>query len=158
MKKLVWIVALAVLMASSVVSAADEDLAVVVNKSNSASNLTKSQLRKLVLGEQSSWPGGAKVAVVLRPSGTPERDAILKSICRMSEDGYEQHVMHANFSGDSAAAAKIVTSAAAVRQFVGSTAGAIGFLRLADVNDSVKVIGVDGAMPGQSEYKIKAAK
>ena len=59
------------------VLAADTDLAVIVNKSNTISNVTKSQLRKLVLGEQASWPSGAKVVVVLLQPGTAERDGVL---------------------------------------------------------------------------------
>src|SRR5258708_8314933 len=103
MKKLFWILALIALAVPVFVLAADDDLAVVVNKGNSASNLTKSQLRKLVLGEQGSWPGGAKVTVVLQSPGSPERDGVLRSICRMSEDDYNQHLMHASFSGDAGA-------------------------------------------------------
>jgi ABC-type phosphate transport system substrate-binding protein len=158
MKKLMCTTILALLALTSAVRAADDDLVVIVNKSNSATNLTKSQLRKLVLGEQGSWPGGAKVTVVLRSPGSPERDGVLKSVCRMSEDDYNQHVMHANFSGDTSAAPKIAPNAAAVRQLVASSPGAVGFLRASDVNDSVKVVSVDGATAGQPDYKIKAGK
>lgn len=139
----------------SVMAAGDDDLAVVVNKSNSATNLTKSQLRKLVLGEQDSWPSGQTVTVVLRNPGDTERDGVLRTICRMTEDDYNQHVVHARSSGEAGAAPKVIGSAAAVRQFVASTPGAIGFLRMADVNDTVKVVSVDGIAPGQAEYKVK---
>jgi ABC-type phosphate transport system substrate-binding protein len=140
------------------VLAADTDLAVIVNKSNTISNMTKSQLRKLVLGEQASWPSGFKVVVVLLQPGTPERDGVLRSICRMSEDDYNQHQMHANFSGETNTAPRVVNSAAAARQVVENTPGAIAFLHLADVKDSVKTITVDGASAGQPDYKIKAGK
>jgi len=105
------------------VLAADADLAVIVNKSNTISNVTKSQLRKLVLGEQPSWPGGFKVVVVLLQPGTPERDGVLRSICRMSEDDYNQHQMHANFSGETNTAPKVVNSVAAARQGGGEHPG-----------------------------------
>jgi ABC-type phosphate transport system substrate-binding protein len=139
-------------------SAADNDLAVVVNKANSASNLTKSQLRKLVLGEQGSWPGGVKVTVALRAPGNPERAGVLRAVCRMSEDDYIQHSMHADFTNEGASAPKIVASASAVRQMVGSVPGAIGFLPLKEVNDSVKVVSVDGVAAGEADYKIKVGQ
>ncbi len=138
--------------------AADTDLVVIVNKGNSTGNVTKSQLRKLVLGEQASWPSGAKVTVVLQSPGTAERDGVLRSVCRMSEDDYNQHQLHASFSGETNTAPKVVASALAVRQLVASTPGAIGFLRAADLNDSVKAISVDGSTVGQPDYKIKAGK
>jgi hypothetical protein len=76
----------------------------------------------------------------------------------MSEDDYNQHQMHANFSGETNTAPRIVNSAAAARQLVASTPGAIGFLRNSDINDSVKAISVDGSSVGQPDYKIKAGK
>jgi len=158
MRKLILIGITAVLAIPWVLSAADTDLAVVVNKSNEASNLTKSQLRKLVLGEQGSWPGGQRVTIAFRSPGNPERTSVLKTVCRMSEDEYDQHALHADFTGEGTVRPKVVGSAAAVRQLVASAPGAIGFLRLADVNDSVKVVSVDGVAAGQPEYKIKVGE
>ena len=82
----------------------------------------------------------------------------MRSVCRMSEDDYNEHLMHANFSGDNAAVVRVVGSGAAVRQVVASTPGAIGFVRAADVNDSVKVASVEGATAGNPDYKIKTGK
>src|SRR5882724_2464030 len=140
MTKLICTLCFIILSAPFAGLAADSDLAVVVNKSNAVDNLTKGQLRKIVLGEQSSWPGGKKVSVLLRTPGQPERDGVLHSVCGMSEDDFNQHLMHANFSGDSGGAPKALGSAVAVRQLVISVPGAIGFLRVADVNVSVKVV------------------
>jgi phosphate transport system substrate-binding protein len=148
----------AALTACTVVAADNNDLAVVVNKANSASNLTKSQLRKLILGEQGSWPGGVKAIVVLRAPGDPERAGLLHAVCRMSEDDYVQHSMHADFTNEGAAPPKIVSSVAAVRQLVASAPGAIGFVPLKEVNDSVKVLSVDGVAAGEPDYKIKVGQ
>jgi phosphate transport system substrate-binding protein len=134
---------------------AGDDLAVIVNKSNPIDNLTKAQLKKLVLGEQASWPGGKKVSVVLRSPGTPERAIVLRSICGMSEDDFNQHLMKANFNGETGAAPKALSSAVAVRQLVMSIPGAIGFIRLSEVNDTVRVITVDSVAAGQPGYKVK---
>jgi TonB family protein len=154
MNKLICVLTLATLAAPAVMLA-DDDLAVVVNKANSANNLTKSQLRKLVLGEQGSWPGGAKVTVVLRDTGTAERDGVLRSVCRMTEDDFNEYLKHADFSHETGGAPKIMPSAAAVRNLVANTPGAIGFLPPAEVNDSVKAVSVDGKSAGQGSYAIK---
>ncbi len=158
MRKLISLCITAALAVPCVMFAADNDLAVVVNKANSVSNLTKSQLRKLVLGEQGSWPGGAKVTVALRSPGSPERSGVLKVVCRMSEDDYTQHSMHSDFTGESITPPRILSSNAAIRQFVASSPGAVGFIPLKDVNDSVKVISVDGVAAGEADYKIKAGQ
>src|SRR5579871_3431761 len=138
--------------------AADDDLVVIVNKSNAVDGVTKAQLRKFILGEQDSWPGGKKVSVILRAPGQPERDGVLRSICGMSEDDFNQHLMHANFGGETGGAPKALGSAVAVRQLVVTLPGAIGFVRAADVNDSVKAVNVDGVAAGQPGYKIKTGK
>src|SRR5712691_587481 len=123
MRKLTCALLFTVLLAPAIILA-DDDLAVVVNKTNAADNLTKAQLRKLVLGEQSSWPGGKKVSVILRGPGQPERDGVLRSVCGMSEDDFNQHLMHANFNGETGGAPKALASGVAVRQLVASIPGA----------------------------------
>lgn len=155
MNKLICVLTLTALAAPAVMLAAEDDLAVVINKANSAKNLTKSQLRKLVLGEQGSWPGGAKVTVVLRDPGTPERDGVLRSVCRMSNDDFNEYLKHADFNSETGGAPKVASSDAAVRQMVASTPGAVGFLPVGEVNDSVKVVSVDGMTAGGSGYAIK---
>jgi phosphate transport system substrate-binding protein len=158
MRRLISICIAAALSVPFVTAATGNDLAVVVNKSNSISNLTKSELRKLVLGEQESWPGGVKVTVTLRSPGNPERAAVLRVVCRMSEDDYVQHSMHSDFVGETTNAPKIVSSAAAVRQMVASVPGAIGFLPLNEVDGSVKVVSVEGVSAGEPDYKIKVGQ
>jgi len=132
-----------------------EDLVVVVNKSNPVDNVTKAQLQKLLLGEQPSWTSGKKVSVVLRSPGQPERSGVLRSVLGMSEDDFNQHLLHANFSGDTGGAPKTLNSGVAIRQLVMSIPGAIGFLHQSDVNDTVKAITVDSVAAGQAGYKIK---
>jgi phosphate transport system substrate-binding protein len=137
------------------VLAGDADIAVVVNKANPVENVTKAQLRKMLLGEQEKWSDGKKVSALLRSSGA-ERDAVVRFVCGMSGLEFEQYFVHANFSGDTGAQPKSLASAIAIRQLVASVPGSIGFLRMSDVNDSVKVVKLDGAAPGDAAYKLKA--
>jgi phosphate transport system substrate-binding protein len=147
----------ALLLAASapVTRAADDDIAVLVNKTNAADNLTKAQLKKILLGDQASWPGGKKVVIVLRAAGQPDRATVLRVICGMTEAEFNEHLMKANFGGDSSGAPKVAQSPLGVRQLVMTTPGAIAFLRVSEVNDTVKVINVDGAAAGSPDYAIK---
>jgi hypothetical protein len=76
----------------------------------------------------------------------------------MSEDDYTQHSMHSDFTGESVTPPKILSSNAAIRTFIASSPGAVGFIPLKEVNDSVKVISVDGVAAGEADYKIKAGQ
>jgi hypothetical protein len=42
-----------------------------------------------------------------------------------------------------------------VRQSVATTPNAVGFIKASQVDDSVKVVTVDGVNPGQAAYKLK---
>jgi len=139
-------------------AAAEDDLAVVVNKSNPVENLTKAQLRKIVLGEQAAWSAGKKVTVLLRAPGQPDRVGVLRTVCGMGEDDFNQHLMQASFNGDSSNPPKVVATDEAIRTAVAAQPGAIGFLRAADVNDSVRTVTVDGVAAGQDGYKVKSGK
>jgi len=41
-----------------------------------------------------------------------------------------------------------------LRKFVFNAPGAIGYLRASDVDDSVKVVRVDGRMPEEEDYRL----
>jgi ABC-type phosphate transport system substrate-binding protein len=155
MRNLIYTCIVVALSVPAVTLAAPNDLAVVVNKSNSTSNLTKSEVRKLVLGEQESWPGGVKVTVALLGPGSPARTAVLRVVCRMSEDEYVQHALHSDFTGESTNPPRIVASDAAILQMVASVPGAVGFVPFNEVNGSVKVVSVEGVAAGEPDYKIK---
>ena len=145
------------LLAGSCSVAMAEDLVVVVNKANPVSDVSSAQLKKMVLDQQTSWTWGKKVSVLLRGPGQAERDGVLRSVCGMSENEYNQFTMHADLNGQTLGEPKIVNSAAAVRQSVIGNPGAIGFLRPSELNDTVKPISVDGSSAGQPGYKIKSA-
>jgi phosphate transport system substrate-binding protein len=135
----------------------DNPLAIIVNKSNSVEDLTFAELRKVFLVEKSHWPNGRKITVVMREPGQNERAAVLRLIYRMNEGGFHRYFLQAVFSGEVQGGPKELSTAAGVRKFVAYVPGAIGYVRLDEVDESVKVIRVDGRAPTESDYKIKLA-
>ena len=157
MTKLICILCLSALLAP-VAGAAEDDLAVVVNKTNPVDNLTKAQLRKIILGDQPAWSAGKKVTIILRAPGQPDRAGVLRSVCGMGEEDFTQHQMQASFNGEGGNAPKVVATGEAVRTAVATLPGAIGFMRADEVNDSVRAVTVDGVAAGQDGYKVKSGK
>jgi phosphate transport system substrate-binding protein len=152
MKKLLLIAAAAALLG---VPASAQEIAIIANKSNPVDNLTVAQLKKILLGEQTQWTGGKQVMVLLRNPGSPERDIPLEVICAMSEAEFHQYFAHASFNGSTATPPRSLGTAALVRQLVTTLPGAIAFVAAGDVNDSVKVIKLEGEAPGSDAYKLK---
>lgn len=118
-----------------------DPLVVVVNKSNSAAfGMNKSEANRLLLGQMPTWPGGAKVVIVLKPVGNGDRAQVLSKVCNMSEAEYTRHNLQAQFMGEPIAEVQQEASAAAVRGFVRSNSGAVAFLRKSEVDDNEKIV------------------
>ena len=135
-------------------SAQSEPLAIVVNKSNPMDDLSFVELRHVFLGERSHWPNGRRITVVMREPGEPERRAILHDVCGMNEEQFKTHLLGGLFTGDILVSPKILAAPSGVRKFVFNVPGAIGYLRLGDVEGSVKVVRVDKLLPEDRGYKL----
>jgi len=149
------VLALAVPAMSAISDAAgDAELAVVVNKSTALATVGSADLRLMILGERPKWPDGAKVTPVETPPDSPETALMLKAVCKMSDAIRKRYYMQAAFTGKDIAPPRDVASAAALKQFVAGTPGAIGCILASEVDDSVKVLKVDGNAPGEPGYKL----
>lgn len=136
-------------------NAASEPLAIVVNKSNSVDELSFVELRRVFLGERSHWTNGRRITLVMREPGEPERRTILHDVCGMNEDQFETHILRGLFTGDILVSPKILATPTGVRKFLFNVPGAIGYLRLSDVDSTVKVVRIDKLMPEDKGYKLR---
>ncbi|PYR23362.1 MAG: hypothetical protein DMF94_01590 [Acidobacteria bacterium] len=141
--------------------AAADDVAVIVNRSNPVMAVTIVQLRSILLGGGAKWTGGGTITVVMTPAGQPERSGILRIVCGMSETDFNLHFIHGWRNADGSVNSgsgehpKVFGTGPQVRQSVATTPGAVGFIKASEVDDSVKVVAVDGSSPGQPAYKLK---
>lgn len=132
-----------------------QSLAIIVNQSNPVEDLSSTELRRIFLGERSHWPNGRRITLVMMQPGEPERDTVLREVCRMSEKDFSNHFLHGLFTGEVFASPKTLATPVGVRKFVFNVPGAIGYLRASDVDASVKVVRIDGLLPGDRDYKIQ---
>ena len=132
-----------------------ESLVIVVNRSNPVSDLTFEELRRIFLGNRSHWPNGRRITLVMSEPGEPERRTMLHEICAMNEDQFKNHFVHGLFTGEILVSPKILSSPMGVRKFIFNVPGAIGYLRVGDVDDSVKVVRIDELLPDDKGYKLR---
>jgi hypothetical protein len=156
MKSLV-LIALSALAGSCLCSAADEpaELAVIVNKSQAPATADLAELRQMILGERLKWRDGETVVAVQLPQDSPERALAMKTLFRMNDAALRRYYMLAVFNGKEVAQPRDVPTAAALKKFVASNPGAVGYVLASEVDDSVKVLKVDGASPGDPGYKLR---
>lgn len=131
------------------------NLAILVNTTNPVDNLSLPELRKVFLGERSHWPNGRRITLVMLEPGQPERKALIREVCQMTESDFSRHFLQGVFTGEVLVSPKTLSSPAGARKFVFNVPGAIGFVRASDVDSSVKVIRVDGRLPGDKEYGLR---
>jgi len=136
-------------------AAPSNDIAVLVNPDNSISNITSADLRKVFSGQKRSWPGGARIRLIVRPVGSHERDVLLH-LLRMSESEYKQYWTAQVYRGEADSEPLVLPSFGMVLEATRAFPGAIAFVEARDIKAGMylKVIKVDGLMPGDSGYPL----
>ena len=132
----------------------EQNLAIVVSLSNPVENLSMAELRRIFLGERSHWPNGRRITLVMMEPGQPERAVVLRDICQMNETDFNNHFLHGVFTGEVLVSPKTLATPVGVRKFVFNVPGAIGYLRVSDLDSSVKAVRVDERGPEDKGYKL----
>jgi ABC-type phosphate transport system substrate-binding protein len=133
--------ALLCIVSGRAIGQAANALVVVVNKSNAeASALNKAEMKKILLGDKSSWSNGSQIAVILKPPGDSDRTAVLQAICQMNEGVFTRRQLQASFSGGTPVVIREVRSAIETKSALKSSPWAVGFLHKSEVDDSVKAL------------------
>jgi ABC-type phosphate transport system substrate-binding protein len=130
-------------------------IAVIVHPDVSETNLTRAELRRLLLGDREFWSSGVRVTLLIRAPIAQERDAAVKGICEMSEAQFRQHWIGKVFRAETPSGPKIVYSAEMTNERVSHVPGAIAFVDAASVGPGVKVLKIDGKLPSQPGYTIR---
>ena len=157
MKTSIAIVLLSSLLGTALVQtslAQDQDVAVVVNPKNPITNVTRSDLRKIFAGEKRTWSGGVSVKLFVRVPGSYERVVLLR-ILGMSESEYKQYWIAQVFHGDAQAEPVALFSNGMQKEAIIAFPGAIALMALQDVKSSMKVVKVDGHLPGEPGYPLR---
>jgi len=157
-RRLAFAVGLAVLFARPAAPAAGQgaaDIAVVVHPGVQVDNLTRAELRRILLGDREFWPSGVKMTLLIRAPIARERDAAVQTICEMTEAQFRQHWIAKVFRAEAGSGPRIVYSADMALDQVSRTAGGITFLETPVTSKAVKVLKIDGKAPGQPGYPVK---
>jgi len=131
------------------------DIAVVVHPDTPISNLSLEEVRKVFMGERQYWSTKLPVVLLVRAPVARERDLVLNVIYQMSEVQFKRFWIAKIFRAESATAPKIVYSNDMTNELVRAIPGAIAFVAARDVRSGLKVVRVDGHLPGQPGYPLR---
>jgi ABC-type phosphate transport system substrate-binding protein len=130
-------------------------MAVVVNPSTPISDLSMAEVRKVFRGDRQYWTKDVPVVLLIRAPKSRERDVILRTLYDMSESQFKQYWIAKIFRAEATAAPKIVYSNDMAKELVSVIPGAIAFIPQNDVSEGLKVVKIDGRMPGEPGYPLK---
>jgi ABC-type phosphate transport system substrate-binding protein len=130
------------------------DLAIVVHPDTPVSQLTFAELRQVFLGERQYWNPSMAVVLLIRAPTSTERNAVLNVIYQMREPQFKQYWIAKIFRAEMTSPPKVVYSNESANQLVGAIPGAIAFMAAGDVKPGLKVIRVDGHLPGEPGYRL----
>lgn len=128
------------------------ELAVVVNPQLSLESISRERLRRIFMGDQQFWPSGKPVTLLVQHPSTEERGRLLRSVFRMSETQYKQYWIAKVFRAEIASGPKTVLSNDMAAHLVNAIPGAIAVMPVTEVPDGLKVLRIDGQLPGDAGY------
>ena len=132
-----------------------EGLAIVVNPKNPVADLSLAQLRAVFLCERHWWPNRRHIVLSGMRRGTPERQTVLRVIYRMDDRSLDHYFLYQSFKGEAPVPPTTLRSAADIKKFVSSNLGAVGYLRASEVDNTVKVVRVNGLLPEDDGYPLR---
>jgi len=145
---------LACLISAPLLPAQTSDVAVIVNSKNSVENISFAELKKIFAGEKHTWPGGTPIKLLVRAPECHERTVLLR-ILGMSEAAYKQYWTGQVVRGEADGEPMAVPSLGMMKEAVSALPGGIGMVDAENVKPGMKVIKIDGRMPGDPRYPIR---
>jgi len=131
------------------------DIAIVVNSENAVSNLSMPELRRIFRGERQYWSSNSPVVLLMDAPGARERGVILRTVLQMSEDEYTQYWVAKIMRAEASFPPTAVFSYSMVGEGIRGNRGAIGYVIANDVPPGLKVLQVDGILPGKPGYPLR---
>lgn len=131
------------------------DIAVVVHPDTPVSDLSLAEVRKVLLGERQYWNSKLPVVLLIRAPVARERDVVLRVIYQMTETQFKQFWVAKIFRAEAASPPRIVYSNDMQYELVSAIPGSIGFVDARNMPSGLKLLRVDGHLPGERDYPLR---
>jgi len=134
---------------------AAEDIALVAHPAVPVDSLSFVEARKILLGNQQYWAPDLRVTLLIRAPVARERDIILKKFYQMSESQFRQHWISKIFRAEITSGPKVVFSSEMALELLVLIPGSITFVKADQIPKGLKVIKIEGRMPGDPDYPLQ---
>lgn len=134
-----------------------EVFAVIVNTSNSTESLSFDEVRAIFMLERQFWPNGHRIALLLPPQGSPERQVLLQRVYRMTDGQLRRYWVAKLFRGEIPAVPLVLGESSAIVPSVRRSKEAISIVLLRGEASGVRPLTIDGLQPGQPNYPLDSS-
>ena len=131
------------------------DIAVVVGPDTPVDNLSLSEVRKVLLGDRQYWTPNHRVTLLIRAPVAREREVVLRTIYQMNEVQFRQYWISKVFRAEASTGPKVVFSNSMADDLVLSLPGSVAFVDATQVPKGLRVIKIDGTLPGDPKYPLR---
>lgn len=145
----------AALFVRPTLAAGGSDIAVVVSPDVTIDDLSLSDVRKVLMGDRQYWTANHRVTLLIRAPVARERDVVLKVIYQMTDAQFRQYWIAKVFRAEDSSGPKIVFSNTMASDLVSSIPGSVAFVDAAQVPKGMKVLRINGTLPGDPKYPLK---
>ncbi|MBU0744195.1 MAG: substrate-binding domain-containing protein [Gammaproteobacteria bacterium] len=139
MKKIVLIVLLIFFISLAAVAQAQDGIVVIVNKQNPLNAISKGQLSNIYRGQETMWPNGQRIVLVNQAIGSDARSLFYQRVLKVSPAA--KFYIPGTMAPIRTALQK---TGEGVKLFISNMPQTIGYILEKEVDDSVKVLMIDG--------------
>jgi ABC-type phosphate transport system substrate-binding protein len=132
-----------------------EGLAIVVNRNNPIENISLPELRAMFFGEKKWWSAKHRVTLAAMKRSTPEWKTVQRVIYKVNQHELEHYYLYQSFKGEGVNLPVKMQAPTDVKKFVAKTPGALGYVRVSDVDETVKVVRINGLLPNDDGYPLR---
>ncbi len=134
----------------------EESYAVIASPDVPVANLSLDELRRLFLFRERFWRPGETVKVILSEGQLEPGSFLLGQVYRMDFAALRRLILEKLSQGEIDLAPKVVTSDAVTVEYVAAGRGLLALVRAEAAHGArVKVLSIDGALPGQARYALR---
>ncbi len=141
--------------ASTVAPVASAAVMVIVHPSVTRATLTVAELRDILLGNQRFWERNVRTELYVVGTPSAERTWWVERLSGMSEIQFRQYWIGQVFRGRATSAPRAVPDRQTAIALVGAVPGALALVSAGEVPPTVRVVPVDGRLPGESGYALR---
>jgi hypothetical protein len=136
-------------------SAQSQVLAMVVAKNSPIQQLSQYELKKLYLGANINDPSGERIIAFNQAPNSPDRVAFEQRVLGMTSEEVSRYWIDRKIRGESGAP-KAVGSVELLQRVVSKLEHSVAYVRADQVRPEVRVVAIDGSVPGDSGYRLFA--